>query len=129
MPEFHLDQNVPGRLVAPLRPLGYTAYTARDLGLALAEDAEHLLAAWQADRVLVTKDRNFYALHFAWRLWPSAWRVPSPPEHAGILIIHDHWSAPRAAQEIHQLVRHHWPLRNQLFRFEGDPNTGQWRQY
>jgi predicted nuclease of predicted toxin-antitoxin system len=88
---FHIDQNAPGRaLAALLYPAGHDVKTAGDLHMTRALDAEHLLAAARAQRILVSRDHDYLDLHTAWHRWAAAWGVHPLPEHAGILIIDNH---------------------------------------
>ena len=59
---FLLDQNRSPRLAVLLRTAGHDAVHTLELGLEQAEDYEVLLAAREADRVLVSGDTDFGAL-------------------------------------------------------------------
>jgi len=118
VPELHLDQSVLGTLVHHLRQLHYVVVTARGLGMQAAEDADHLLHAAQHSRVVITKDKDYLVLQVAWLKWPPAWNVPTTPNHAGILVIYDHWPSAVAAQEVHTALSSGWPLTNWLHHFE-----------
>jgi len=124
VPELHLDQNVPGMVAFYLRQLHYDLVTAREIGMERAEDAEHLLHAAQNNRVIITKDKDYLVLQVAWLKWPPAWNVPSPPPHAGILIIHDHWSASSAAQEVHRVLSRGGTLTNVLYHYDAHHRGG-----
>jgi hypothetical protein len=130
VPELHLDQNIPRDVAAYLRQLGHTLFTATDLGMRKAEDAEHLLRAAQDGRVVITKDKDYLVLQIAWHVWPPAWQVSPPPEHAGILVIDDHWPSQQAAQEVDRVLRSTWPMRNRLYRWEERAvGGGRWERY
>jgi hypothetical protein len=115
---FHLDQNVPPSCAPLLRQSGHTVVTAWALGMQHAEDPEHLLHAAQNSRILVTRDRDFVGLHIAWLLWPVAWQMSPPPEHAGIVLVPGSWSVPRAAQELHAFVVVGRALANTLYEYD-----------
>ena len=75
-PQFHLDQDVDKR-VKELLNAHYgdpeCVKTAAELGLHLASDGRHLLAAGQAGRILVTHNgKDFITMHDAWMAWSSA---------------------------------------------------------
>jgi hypothetical protein len=101
---FHCDQNIPRALAEGLRRQGHTVHRALELGMASADDPERLLRAAHDGHVLLTKDHDFVDLHIAWFRWSAAWGL-SPPPHAGILIISDHWSSAQAVQEIKAFLR------------------------
>jgi hypothetical protein len=83
--DFLLDHDVHPELGVMLKGLGHRATRAYDLGFAAAEDAEILLTAARSGHILVTCNQgHFTALHYAWLLWPTAWRVAGQ-QHAGIL--------------------------------------------
>ncbi len=86
MARFHLDQKVARDIADGLRFHGHDVVTANDAGLLDAADDIHLLAAADADRILVTHNgKDFRLLHHAWVRWAHAWGVSRA--HAGILII------------------------------------------
>jgi hypothetical protein len=117
-------------VAAYLQQLGYVVVTPTALGMRKAEDAEHLLRAAQDGRVVITKDKDYLVLQAAWRVWPPAWQVSPPPDHAGILLLHPHWPSRQAAQEVHQALGAGWPLRNALYRWEErSAGSGRWERY
>jgi hypothetical protein len=76
---LYLDQNAHQRLATDARREGYDVVTAREIGLAFAEDEEHL--RWAADhgRVVLTHDlHDFRRLATSWFLDGKV--------HAGIII-------------------------------------------
>ncbi len=86
MARFHFDQNVARDIAEGLREHGHDVMTTNEAGLLDADDDIHLLAAADADRILVTHNgRDFRLLHHAWVRWARAWGVSRA--HAGILII------------------------------------------
>jgi Domain of unknown function (DUF5615) len=86
---LYLDHDVSLELARLLRIAGHDVTTAQALGLAHASDDEHLLIAFQQERVLLTHNRKDYVLlDTAWRRWPLVWGVAGPA-HAGILVL-DH---------------------------------------
>jgi len=130
VPELHLDQNVPRDVAMYLLQLGYAVFTAAALGMRKAEDAEHLLRAAQDGRVVITKDKDYLVLQAAWHVWPPAWQVSPPPDHAGILLLYPHWSSRQAAHEVHRALHAGWPLPNRLYRWEEHgAGRGRWERY
>jgi hypothetical protein len=116
---FHIDQNAPGlALAALLRQAGHDAVTARDLQMATALDAEHLVVAARDQRILVSRDKDYLELHAGWHLWAADWQVRPRREHAGILIIDSHWDAATAAHEIILFLSRHAYMANRLYRYE-----------
>jgi len=85
--------------------------------MAGARDAEHLLAAAQAARTIITCDKDYIELHVAWQRWATALGMPSFPPHAGILIIQDHWVPSTAAREIALFLSSGRPLVNHLYHY------------
>ncbi len=73
---FKLDENLPGRVGAPLRAFGHDVETAEFEGLAGARDADLLAACQAEDRVLVTLDLDFADI----RNYP-------PRSHRGIWVL------------------------------------------
>jgi predicted nuclease of predicted toxin-antitoxin system len=116
---FHIDNDIPVGLAEALRSYGHSAVTARDLGLAAAEDPAHLLTAAQHGRILVTHNKNDYLLlHSAWLLWS----MPQP--HAGILIMKQQkLLVPQMASAIDSFVRHVQSLENQVYEWTV---SGRW---
>jgi hypothetical protein len=82
-----------------------------------ALDAEHLLRAWQDNRISVSRDLDYRELHVAWLRWPPAWGQPAAPPHRGILLIPSNWSIQTAAQELDFFVRTGQPCQNLLYHF------------
>jgi predicted nuclease of predicted toxin-antitoxin system len=62
--KFLVDQDVYAGTVRFLIGLGHDVVTARQLGLAQAEDTELLRVAHEQGRIFVTRDRDFGALVF-----------------------------------------------------------------
>jgi hypothetical protein len=88
---LYFDNDVSHRLIPDLEAAGHTVLTARDRGLAEADDNTQFLAVVRTSRLLVTHNRNDFALlHDAWRLWPVEFGV-ALPAHPGILVL-DHGS-------------------------------------
>jgi hypothetical protein len=117
---FYADADIATHLTALLRRMGHDVLTAGDAGRRYARDAEQILAAAQAGRVLVTHNRkDFTLLHQAWLLWPSAWGLRSAPEHAGIAIIPQspHISDARAAEILTELATSGLTLTNTLYEW------------
>jgi hypothetical protein len=122
---FQLDHNVPARLRSLLRAAGHDVVDAREQSLARAPDADVLLAAALANRIVITHDLEDYRLlNRAWRRWPVAWGVVPPPAHAGILVLPQ---PPRVtpvdmARAVETALADVRPLANQLWRWM--PRTG-----
>ena len=119
MVAFHFDANVARPVALFLPPYGHTAVTAEQLGLKYAADADHLFYAARHRRVLVTRDKGFIEMHWAWRRWPAFWGVIPLPQHAGVLIIPDAWRPPIVAQELDAFLQLGWPLANACYRHQG----------
>lgn len=118
MTRLHFDHNVAADLLPLLRGAGHDIVTADELSLSAATDAEHLLAAAEDKRVLLTYNaRDFLLLHDAWRRWSTAWRVMR--HHAGILILTapPALSIPESAREVDALLAAQLPLTDQLYRW------------
>lgn len=108
MADFYLDHNVATELGRLLVGLGHTSRTADELGLAAADDDEHLLLASENGWIFVTNNKkDFTLLNGAWNRWAAAWGVA--PQHAGILVMPQESTdfLPRSivAQAIDDLVR------------------------
>lgn len=98
MARFLLDEHLSFRLAEPLRRRGHDAVTARQLGLAGADDATILLEAAHRGCILATENhRDFLNLHYAWRRWPVGWDLAPAPVHAGILSLEQ---LPQSALEV-----------------------------
>ena len=94
--------------------------------MATAPDAAHLLRAWQDRYILVSRDRDYRELHYAWLHWPPAWQVPVPRPHAGILLILSDWSIGQAVHELELFMQSGQPLDNRLYQYD----RGQgWQPY
>ena len=65
MIRFHLDESADGRLAAALRRRGIDVTTPLDTALVSAEDEQHLAFADAENRVIITQDSDFLALHQA----------------------------------------------------------------
>jgi hypothetical protein len=74
--QFHLDEHIHSGIAAGLRGHGIDVTTAAESGLIEADDAAHLLFAQQTQRVIVTHDEDFLAIH------------ANGVEHAGIAYSH-----------------------------------------
>lgn len=88
-----LDENLPARAVAPLRSLGHDVDTAKDEGLAGANDPDVLRAATDASRLVITLDRGFGDI----RSYP-------PGTHGGVLVVRIDDQSPPAVAEVLELV-------------------------
>src|SRR5260370_14677267 len=99
MPNFYLDHNAKQLIAAELTTFGHTVVTARSRQRDRASDPAILLDAVQEERIVVTYNgSDFEMLHDAW----LRWRVT--PEHFGIMVIPEEWTAARAAEEHSQFV-------------------------
>jgi hypothetical protein len=116
---FYLDHNVAVGIGNALINLGHQAATARQLRLAGATDATHLLTAVRQNAVLITNDLDFLALQPAWREWAIAWGVTPAPVHHGILLISQGQmgGAAPAASSIHAHISGSLILSNTLWRW------------
>ena len=65
MIRFHLDESAHGRLAAALRRRGIEVTTPSEAGLLSANDQQHLAFSERENRVLVTHDGDFLALHLS----------------------------------------------------------------
>ncbi|MDQ2784421.1 MAG: hypothetical protein M3Y58_05410 [Chloroflexota bacterium] len=99
---LHIDHDVPLAIadyLYTLRDNGapkYAIETATSLGMTTASDHEHLLAAAQDARVLITRNwRDYYLLHGAWVGWSVA--LDMGRSHAGILVLSHHASVLQAS--------------------------------
>jgi len=61
---FLADQDVYYITIEWLRKEGHDVVTAREIGMQRATDQELLKKAWETDRVLLTRDKDFGALVF-----------------------------------------------------------------
>jgi hypothetical protein len=119
---IYLNHNVARETAGWLRTHGHDVVSARDLHAERATDSQHLLAAAQLHRVLVTYNAaDFARLHDAWRRWFSAYLPQRLPEHAGILIVpqpdcrRGAWLPDHAAREINDFLAQGLPLPNRLY--------------
>ena len=89
MAALYLDNDVPASWARLLRIRGHDVITVRDLGTREATDGEHLLAATQQGRILITHNGDDYVLlHDAWRRWFREYStVSNAPLHASILVV------------------------------------------
>jgi hypothetical protein len=120
MTDFYLDHNAKQSIATELTARGHTVITARSRQRDRASDPAILLDAVHEERVVITYNSgDFEMLHDAW----LRWRVS--PEHFGILVIPEEWSATHAAEEITQLISSRLSIRNELWK--GKVNTA-WAQ-
>ena len=85
MAALHLDNDIPIALASYLTEQGHTVVTALALGMTAAPDEQHLLAAANAGRMLVSHNwKDYRLLHAAWLTWSRAWGITQ--DHAGILV-------------------------------------------
>lgn len=78
--KFYTDEHVPTAIVKSLRLKGVDVLTTKDANMLGARDEEHLVFALREDRVLITQDKDFLALH------------AKGIEHCGIVYGHQHKS-------------------------------------
>ncbi len=76
--KFHLDEHVSPAIAAGLRRRGIDVTTTREVGLAGADDTDHIAFALPVDRVIVTHDEDYLLLH------------AQGVRHAGIAYCHQH---------------------------------------
>lgn len=60
---FHLDESADGRVAKGLRARDRDCSIPKEVGLIGATDPEHLEFAIKEDRVMITRDSDFAALH------------------------------------------------------------------
>ena len=63
---FFTDEHIPGAIVREARKKGIQVIRCQDEGLMSADDTVLLAHAAQAGYLLVTGDRDFERLHYAW---------------------------------------------------------------
>jgi hypothetical protein len=116
---FYLDNDVPTALAPALQAYHHRVMTTRGHGQGRAGDHEQLATAAQRGEILVTCNRSdFFLLHDAWLLWPKTWKLYSPREHAGILVIPQLWPVDQAALELdHFASAHLQGIPNQCYRY------------
>jgi predicted nuclease of predicted toxin-antitoxin system len=85
-----LDQNVHAVTAKFLRSMGHDVLTARECGLSEASDEDILAASVKAQRILLTRDRDFGGLVYAGR------------SHCGVLYVR---GSPAADWAIHVELR------------------------
>ncbi len=125
MVRSYLDENIAVELREILNQLSHDAAHSYDLGNRSISDPEHLLAAAETERILVTYNRrDFEPLHQFWTALNS-WGILSQ-SHAGILaplgeISIDIWSG-----LVHDFVSRRQDLRNQMWVWWRQ--RGEWRQ-
>jgi hypothetical protein len=62
---FYMDHNIQGAVVEALRARGVDCITAAEDGTTTMDDETLLVRATQVGRVLVTHDKDFFAIHEA----------------------------------------------------------------
>jgi len=112
---FYIDHDVANEVGRLLRGDGHDVVTVRELGTTRAGDDEHLLAAAQAGRTLLSHNRkDFLLLHGAWQRWSQAWSAAST--HSGILLL-PQMRPLDAVDALADLLRSAEPLENALFEY------------
>ncbi len=107
MANLLLDEDVDVRLAEYLTRLGHDVVTVSGLGMWSTPDHDVLLFAAQANRAVVTRNRNdFYALHAA-----SA-------NPAGIVVIRSANNIQQLAERIDRRVRREEPLTGKIFQVQ-----------
>ena len=61
---FLADQDVYRITIDALQEWGHDVVSVKDIGMARARDQDLLSAAWNADRILITRDKDFGGLLF-----------------------------------------------------------------
>jgi hypothetical protein len=111
---FCLDNDIARPTAGLLRRLGNDVVHTRDVRRTNAHDEDQLLYAARHDRVLVTHNGNdFMMLHRAWLSWSREWSVQ--PEHSGIVVIPQRWTAGPQAIRLDELTRRVPDLHNLLY--------------
>ena len=116
-----LSLAVPRRLYGKLRG-GWIEGSPQDARASarysMASGAHYGVDFASRNQILVSRDHDYLELHTAWHRWAAAWGVHPLPEHAGILIIDNHWDAQTAAHEILICLGQHAPLTNRLYQYD-----------
>ena len=119
MAQLYTDHNVAVRVAEILHQSGHEALIARDVGLARAEDDEHLLFAVQQGRTLLTHNRkDFILLHNALCRWSAAWPAQPAPHHFGILVLQQDIGAAELSHAVDSFLASAPYLPNELYRWQ-----------
>lgn len=128
---LHIDHDVPLAIADWLSALQYNGVpkydveTAASLGMTAALDYEHLLAAAQNARVLITRNwRDYYLLHGAWVRWMTI--LGAGQAHAGILVLSHRASVRQASRTLDAFLSNGNPSANELHYYH--PQR-LWRRY
>lgn len=99
MIRYYMDTHLSKSLTEQLRLRGVDVVRCEDVGMAEADDTEHLEYAAAQNRTLVTHDRGFWTLHAAW--------VTQGLHHAGIVLFNQHLQGniSRLFDELFELYR------------------------
>ena len=57
--KFYSDEDVEPVIIEILRDLGFKVQTAREVGLVVRDDTDHIAYAFRHDRILLTKDKDY----------------------------------------------------------------------
>ena len=118
MADLYADRNIRGGVRLRLRALGHVVTTTDELRLDRATDDLQLLTAAERGWILLTyNERNYVLLHDAWHRWSAAWGVA--PQHAGIIVPRQEWSAERATAEVDRLLETVALFTNALYQWHG----------
>jgi uncharacterized protein with PIN domain len=77
--KFYLDTHIPKAVAEQLRMRGVTVIRCEEIGLAEADDVEHLEYATSQNLIMISHDRDFWTLHGLW--------LNQGLRHAGIVLI------------------------------------------
>ena len=78
---FYTDTHIPKQVAIQLREKGVDVIRCEDVGLAEADDEEHLEYAAEHGLALITKDFGFRSRHFRW--------MEESKKHSGIFYCND----------------------------------------
>lgn len=124
---YHFDEDVSLEIARLLQRSGRNVITYADLRMHGAPDYEHLIRAADADRVVVTNNRDdFVLLHGAWFRWSQAWGVA--PHHSGILVLNHRLTPQQATQEIIALEGRNEPFEDHLYIWRSQAGWQIWSE-
>jgi hypothetical protein len=115
VPALYLDEDIKYDAVALLQMRGHGVVHARDHSKGSTDGAQLLVAARAGWIVVTCNQRDFLLLHDAWLRWSHDWGVK--PEHSGILLVRNHWSAAQVTERVHDFFATPRPISNHLYRW------------
>jgi predicted nuclease of predicted toxin-antitoxin system len=78
---YYFDTHIPAAVAQQLRLRGITVVRCEEVGLAAADDVEHLEYATSISHILVSHDRDFWDIHADW--------LANGLHHAGIVLFNN----------------------------------------